>query len=99
MIGFSMSTPISPTNIFVLDMQTNKIDRITSALLSNIPTDIMAEPEILSYTSFDVPEIPFLLYKPRNIGKKQKAGCVISYTGDQFPKKGPSMRMKDFINI
>lgn len=88
-IGFSMSTPTSPTNIYILNLQTDKIDKITSALLSNIPAEIMVEPEILSYTSFDGLEISFLLYAPRNIGKTQKAGCVLSIHGGPISQERP----------
>jgi Tol biopolymer transport system component len=65
-IGFLMSTPISPFNIYVLDIGTQRVDRLTYALIGNISEDKMVQPELIKYNSFDSLEIQAFLYRPNN---------------------------------
>lgn len=92
-IGFLMSTPTSPYDIYVIDLETKEIQKITNALLSNIPNAIMVEPEVLCYESFDGLQIPFFLYKPRNASKrknkKKKIGAVLSIHGGPIAQERP----------
>jgi protease II len=86
-ISFMLSTPISPYNLYILDLQTQKIERLTNALLSNIPTYLMIEPKHLHYSSFDGLQIPFFLYRPRSI--KKKIGAVLSVHGGPASQERP----------
>ena len=48
-----MTTPTSPSNIYLIDMKTKKVDRLTESLLGNIPEGKMIQPELIKYKSFD----------------------------------------------
>lgn len=62
-------TATSPFNICTVDLETEYLEKLTNAQLGNISEDILVEPEIIRYKSFDSLEIPVLLYKPKNVEK------------------------------
>jgi dipeptidyl aminopeptidase/acylaminoacyl peptidase len=71
-IGIMMETPLSPANIYVIEIGKTgetKSQRITNSLLGNIPENLFVKPELIKYKSFDNLEISALLYKPQNINK------------------------------
>jgi len=90
-IGFIMTTPKSPSNIFLIDIETEKIAKITNSLISTIPEEIMVSPEFVKYESFDNLEITALLYKPQNVtqGIKQKFPAILSIHGGPNNQERP----------
>jgi dipeptidyl aminopeptidase/acylaminoacyl peptidase len=83
-IGLIMTTPGSPSNIYVVDMQTNMVDRLTESLLGHIPDRKMIQPELIKYKSFDGLEIEALLYRARQSidnNSNEKCGVVLSIHG------------------
>src|SRR5262245_47065172 len=52
-IGIIMTTAASPSNKYVVDTQTKRVDRLTESLLGNIPDRKMIQPELINYKSFD----------------------------------------------
>jgi dipeptidyl aminopeptidase/acylaminoacyl peptidase len=89
-IGLMMTTPRFPVNIYTIDLNTKRVERLTNALLGNIPEDIMVEPDLIRYKSFDGLEISSFLYKPRYIGcKRRKAGVVLSIHGGPIAQERP----------
>src|SRR5918995_314562 len=92
-IGLLMSTPISPFNIYVLDIETERLERLTDALIGNIPEDKMVQPELIKYNSFDGLEIQALLYRPINNDYSkgnQKLGAVLSIHGGPTAQERPT---------
>jgi dipeptidyl aminopeptidase/acylaminoacyl peptidase len=83
-IGVIMTTPGSPSSIYVVDMQTKRVDRLTESLLGNIPDRKMIQPELIKYKSFDGLEIEALLYRARQSidnNSDDKLGAILSIHG------------------
>jgi len=89
-IGFLMTTPTSPFNIYIIDLESQKTERLTNALFGNIPEEIMIEPESIRYKSFDNLAIPTLLYKPKNASGVNKVGAVLSIHGGPMDQERPT---------
>ena len=77
-IGVIMTTPKSPSNIYIIDVESKKVDRLTQSLLGNIPDRKMIQPELIRYKSFDGLEIQAFIYKPRNLGNRKSWSHIIS---------------------
>ena len=73
-IGIIMATPTSPSNIYVIDIESKKVDRLTESLLGNIPDRKLVEPELIRYKSFDGLEIQAFLYRPTSSGSNNNNG-------------------------
>ncbi|MGA8403429.1 MAG: prolyl oligopeptidase family serine peptidase, partial [Nitrososphaeraceae archaeon] len=94
-IGVIMTTPKSPSNIYVIDIGSKKVDRLTQSLLGNIPDRIMIQPEIIRYNSFDGLEIQAFIYKPRNI-RNRRLGAILSIHGGPTAQEGPTYAYAGF---
>ena len=88
-IGVIMTTPKSPSNIYVIDIGSKKVDRLTQSLLGNIPDRKMIQPELIRYKSFDGLEIQAFIYKPRNLGNR-RVGAILSVHGGPTAQEGPT---------
>jgi hypothetical protein len=74
-----------------MDLKTEQLEKLTNAQLGNIPEDILVEPEIIRYKSFDGLQIPALFYKPKNINhvKDKKIGAVLLIHGGSVDQERP----------
>jgi dipeptidyl aminopeptidase/acylaminoacyl peptidase len=89
-IGLLISTPKTPYDLYILDIETENIYKLTNSLTQNIPQDIMADPQFIHYQSFDNLQIPALLYRPRNIqNNTSKVAAVISIHGGPMSQERP----------
>jgi dipeptidyl aminopeptidase/acylaminoacyl peptidase len=88
-IGVIMTTPKSPSNIYIIDVESKKVDRLTQSLLGNIPDRKMIQPELIRYKSFDGLEIQAFIYKPRNLGNR-RVGAILSVHGGPTAQEGPT---------
>ena len=79
-IGIMMTTPTSPSDIYVIDINMNNekedyksknkkrkssVQKLSHSFLANIPENILIRPELIKYKSFDGLEISAFLYKPK----------------------------------
>jgi dipeptidyl aminopeptidase/acylaminoacyl peptidase len=86
-LGIMIDTPTSPTNIYVIDIDNygkSKSNAITSSLLGNIAEDVLIEPKVIKYMSFDGLEISAFLYLPQNIYKKNKRTNNTPHSSTKF---------------
>ncbi len=65
-MGIMMTTPITPSDIYVIDIGKNKdnntdIQKITHSLLGNIPESLLIRPDLIRFKSFDGLEI-FIIF-------------------------------------
>ena len=107
-IGAIMTTPKSPSNIYIIDFESKKAYRLTQSLLGNIPEEIMIQPELIKYKSFDGLEIQAFIYKPRHLVIEVVVVEVIvllnlepyyQYMAVLQLKKDQLMHMPDYTNI
>src|SRR5215831_14754810 len=96
-LGIMMTTPITPSDIYVIDIgkdkdYNNNVQKITHSLLGNIPENLLIRPDLIRYKSFDGLEISAFLYKPKeeivnNI--PQKFGAILSVHGGPTAQEKP----------
>ncbi|ONI39530.1 hypothetical protein AN639_01680 [Candidatus Epulonipiscium fishelsonii] len=60
---FSVTTGTRPTNVWLLDLENDLIKKVTTASLEGINKDLLAEPTLHHYKSFDDLVVPFWVYK------------------------------------
>ena len=95
-LGIMMTTPITPSDIYVINIGENKDDnnaqKITHSLLGNIPENLLIRPDLIRYKSFDGLEISAFLYKPKEEivnNKPQKFGAILSVHGGPTAQEKP----------
>jgi dipeptidyl aminopeptidase/acylaminoacyl peptidase len=97
-LGTMMTTPTTPSDIYVIDIGENKdynnnnIQKITHSLLGNIPENLLIRPDLIRYKSFDGLEISAFLYKPKEEivnNKPQKFGAILSVHGGPTAQEKP----------
>lgn len=71
-LGFSLSSARMNSDVFSLNLQTNKLERWTQSETGGLDTSTFAEPQLVKWSSFDGKEISGFLYRPptRFAGKR-----------------------------
>lgn len=64
MIAFLIDSATSPSNLHVVDLETQDHAQLTNALNPAISEDEMVDAEVVRFESFDGLEIPGILYRP-----------------------------------
>jgi dipeptidyl aminopeptidase/acylaminoacyl peptidase len=77
-ITFEYENPVTPPEIYRIDVKTRKTAQLTFSFLPAIAAAGLVMPERVRYTSNDGLEIPAFLYKPE---KSNKAGIVYVHGG------------------
>ena len=77
LLRVSAGSPNSPGDIYTYELSTNKLNKITSNLNSNVNPEDLVNAEVIRYESFDGLEIPAILYKPHSASKKNKAPALV----------------------
>ena len=68
-IAYSYRIPTAPSDVYVLELNTQALTRWTKSELGELPEGKVVSPELMHYESFDGREIPVFVFKPRNDGK------------------------------
>lgn len=97
-IGIMMTTPTSPSDIYIIDLNEFNNDdedyyhyskytvkKLTHSLVGNIPQNVLINPELIRYNSFDGLEISAYLYKPHVINSNLNRNADKIFNG---PDKG-----------
>jgi dipeptidyl aminopeptidase/acylaminoacyl peptidase len=77
LLRVSAGSPNSPGDIYTYELSTNKLNKITSNLNSNVNPKDLVNAEVIRYESFDGLEIPAILYKPHSASKKNKVPALV----------------------
>ncbi|MCA8996258.1 MAG: S9 family peptidase [Planctomycetaceae bacterium] len=67
-LGMVLNTPQTPSDVFSLDLNTDKLTRWTYSETGGLNSDQFATPELIRFETFDGRSIPSFLYKPRGEG-------------------------------
>ena len=70
-------SPNSPGDIYTYELSTNKLNKITTNLSSNVNPDDLVNAELIRYKSFDGLEIPAILYKPHKANNLNKVPALV----------------------
>ncbi len=72
--AFTFDSPSRPTDIWVLDVRTGRMDQLTHSSLAAIPVETFALPERVSYPTFDGRRISSFRYRP---GSGDRAPVIV----------------------
>lgn len=67
----------SPGNLYLYEIQSGKLKRLTSSLNPAIDENDLARAEVIRFPSFDGKEIPAIYYKPLQASKDNKVGALV----------------------
>ncbi|MFY0628371.1 MAG: S9 family peptidase [Reichenbachiella sp.] len=76
-IRLTVGTSKAPNNIYVYDLQSKDLKKLTETLNPVINPDDLAAAEIIRYPSFDSLEIPAIYYKPLTASSEAKVPALI----------------------
>ena len=85
-IGFSMDEKMAvlyvggshtPTNLYVYNLETKEITKLTNVLNEEIAQEDLVEAEVIRYKSFDGLEIPAVYYKPLTASESNKVPALV----------------------
>ena len=77
LIRLTVSTSSSPSNLYVYNIETEKLTKLTNSLNPEINQDDLVEGEVVRYKSFDGLEIPAIFYKPHNASVSNKIPALV----------------------
>ena len=70
-----------PTNLYVVDFQSNQLTQLTNSLPEEIAQENLVESELIRYPTFDGKKIPAYLYKPKSLRPEDKRPAIIEVHG------------------
>jgi dipeptidyl aminopeptidase/acylaminoacyl peptidase len=76
-IRLTIGTSKSPNNIYVYDMGSKELKKLTETLNPEINVNDMVAAEVVRYPSFDGLEIPAINYKPLDATKRNKVPALV----------------------
>lgn len=80
---FSVSLPQAPENIYELDVDKGLLQQVTRNQVEQVNTEAMTAPELLRFSSFDGLEVPFFLYIPQGMERKNLPVMVDIHGGPE----------------
>jgi dipeptidyl aminopeptidase/acylaminoacyl peptidase len=72
-------SPRRPTDLYAIETGSGRVRRLTESMLGGLRERQLAEPELVSYPSFDGRDIPAWLYRPRT--RRARVPVVLSIHG------------------
>jgi dipeptidyl aminopeptidase/acylaminoacyl peptidase len=76
-LRLSVGTSASPTNIYVYNIETEKLTKLTNTLNPEFDPSDLVEGQVIRYKSFDGLEIPAILYKPHVASSTNKVPGLV----------------------
>ena len=80
-MAFYVNGDTSPSNLYVLDMETGEHRRLTSSLNPAVDEGDLVNGEVVRYPSYDGLEIPALLYRPHSASPESRVPAIIYVHG------------------
>lgn len=77
LIRLSVGTSKSPNNIYLFNLETKKLTKLTESLNKEINPDDLVAAEVVRFKSFDGLDIPAIYYKPRQASATEKAPALV----------------------
>jgi dipeptidyl aminopeptidase/acylaminoacyl peptidase len=73
----TVGSSTSPSNLYVYNIESKSLKRLTSTLNREIDENDLARAEVVRFKSFDGKEIPAVYYKPLQASKENKVGALV----------------------
>jgi len=80
-LALSINTSTSSTDVFVIDIASNKLVRWTKSEVSGLDTANFTSPTLVHFKSFDGRSIPAFYYRPAGLKADQKVPVIINIHG------------------
>lgn len=80
-MAFVLNGDTVPSDVFVMNLASNQVTRLTSALNPAINPDDLVEAEVVRYKSFDDTLIPSILYKPKGASADNQVAALVLVHG------------------
>ena len=77
LLRLTVGTSKTPNNIYVLNLKTNELKKLTNTLNPDIDPNDLVSAEVVRYKSFDGLEIPAIYYKPLNASADNKKPALV----------------------
>jgi dipeptidyl aminopeptidase/acylaminoacyl peptidase len=74
---FFVSSSKSPSNLFVYDLETKELKKLTDTMTREIDENDLVAGEVVRFASYDGMQVPCLLYKPKNVAEGQKVPALL----------------------
>lgn len=90
----------SPTDLFLYNMETKNLKKLTKALSPEINPADLVEAQVVRFKSFDGMEVPAIYYKPLNASAKNKVPALIWVHGGPGgqSRAGYSQSIQYYVN-
>jgi dipeptidyl aminopeptidase/acylaminoacyl peptidase len=100
LMAFYVNGDRSPNDLYVADLTTQKVTRLTNSLSPDIDPDDLVTSRIISYRSFDKLRIPALLWRPHGLSEVNKAPAILWMHGGpgSQTRKGYSGKIQYLVN-
>lgn len=76
-MAFYVDGDTSPSNLYVLDMESDEYVRLTDSLHPSMSSADLVEGEVVRYRSFDGLEIPSILYRPHQAARATPVPALV----------------------
>jgi len=80
-LALMISSDTSPNDIYVADLGTGSVNRLTSALNPELDESMLVETEVVRFESFDELQIPGILYRPHNASVDNPVPALVMVHG------------------
>lgn len=91
-IAFSINDSRHTTDVWLYSFADNTLNPVTTSF-QGVPSDVLVEPSLVRYTSFDGLEIPSFLYTPKNITSGKKVPVIIDIHGGPEAQSQPNLAL------
>jgi len=89
-LGFYINGPKHVSDLYLLDLESGGLNRLTYSMLGGVPETDMVEPKLIRFKTFDGKEIPAYLYQPEEASADQPVAAVLSIHGGPEAQERPS---------
>jgi len=100
LLAFYINGDRSPNNLYVYDLKTKKLNKLTESLNKEINPDDLVEAQVVRFKSFDGTVIPSIYYKPKGASAGNKAPAMVYVHGGPGgqTRRGYSAQIQYLVN-
>ena len=77
LMAFYVNGSRAPSNLYVLDLKTSKLRRLTQNLSADVDPANLVEAQVVRFPSYDGVQVPSLLYRPLQVSSTDRAPAVL----------------------
>lgn len=88
-LAISVNTPTKNTDVWILDIASNRLKQVTFSSRAGIDAATFAEPSLIKVKSFDGMELPAFLYLPKNAPQDHSVPVILSVHGGPEGQERP----------